>query len=149
MMQVDVDKFEKQTLFGGHDAPASQRGNCYQMCLAAMLRVPSRRVPHFYGTDETTAVQNANIARFLARRGLWQFTFDYAPFMDWWEQDLVILPQGSLVILNGKSPRGHNHACIGVAKRKKIELLWDPHPSNEFFVGPPSSIELVSLLPRV
>lgn len=137
-------EFAHQDRFGKSDNPAGQRGNCFQTCLAAILRLPVEDVPHFYDTDEDEIAQNAATKRWLAERGWVCF---WVPW-NWVYSDWVLLPPNGLVIVSGKSPRGDwGHVVVGKLTGTDWTLVHDPHPDATGLDGIPNGFYLLAPLP--
>lgn len=99
-----------QTQFGAN------AGNCFQACIASILEMPLKNVPHFMlERDWITAFDS-----FLARFGLVSVTLDADQVSGW-------KPTG-FHLIGGKSPRGKFwHNVVG----HNGEIVHDPHPSND------------------
>lgn len=140
--------FPDQNRFGGSDAPAGQRGNCFSACIAALLNLPLQLVPNFYDTDETSEQQWAVIQHWLAGRGWFSINYDYAQLWDWKRDGQLEIAVGSLGIISGFSPRGPwLHAVIGQITADGWRLIHDPHPSKAGIAGDPTHFQIVAPLP--
>jgi hypothetical protein len=97
-------------------------GNCFEACIASILEIPLHEVPDFGGDD----VFEANLARFLAKRNLIYVLVNGPDAM---ESEMLahMFAQGDVYhVLEGISPRGGPHACVGLNGR----LAFDPHGSG-------------------
>ena len=148
-LQRNHERFPKQDRFGPSQNPPGQRGNCFQMCLAAILNLPVSMVPHFYDTDETPEEQWVAIMRWLAGRGWFSINYEWAPLQEWQRDGILVLPVGTIAIFGGKSPRGDfDHAVVGqIVAGGGWRLLHDPHFSNAGVDGDPTHIQVIAPLP--
>jgi hypothetical protein len=137
--------FVQQNRFGGSDAPAGERGNCMQACLANVLGVHIDDVPHFYDTDEDEVQQGAAISAWCAERG-WLCAYLTS---EWLRCPWVVFPADALLILSGTSPRcaAWSHVVVGHVTQDGWRLVHDPHPSNAGIVGDPTGAYLLARLP--
>lgn len=94
-------------------------GDCFRACLATILELPMREVPHFalldFSPEVRVSMQCAQA--WLEARG----------FELWMGPDDGDNPL-PLCIVNGLSPRGIRHAVVGDTATG--EILHDPHPSR-------------------
>lgn len=142
--------FPKQTLFAPQIGTQAT-GNCYQVCVACILDLPVEEVPHFYGETDDIDLANANIVKYLAAQGCYQIYMDWGYFMGLYQKQLIRLPEGNLVILGGKSPRGDfEHAVLGTVNPDgTYTIVHDPHPTDAGLVGEPTAIEMITYVPVV
>lgn len=102
-------------------------GDCFKTCVVNILNLPYEDVPHFAEFEE----------KWWDETQLWAMENGYRARAFLPNNDLVI-PDRLLVIGTGKSPRGnYNHSVI---MNSKLELVFDPHPSN---VGIESLIDVI------
>lgn len=98
--------------------PLGRPGDCLRACVATILDLPLRSVPHFLEPD---------VGGWWAR---------FTSYMD--GRGLAVLALGEpldgvLGIGNGRSPRGdHNHAVVTLGP----EVAHDPHPTRRGLEGP-------------
>jgi hypothetical protein len=107
-----------QTIF--KDVVTGARGNCLQACIASLLELPIREVPHF--------VQQENYPQdyydWLRDRGLFwlKARIEVDGIAEYWGHHLIL----------GDSPRGNClHSVIGF----NGEPVFDPHPSGAMLAG--------------
>jgi len=111
-----------QTELGRGPAFDEPHGNCLQAAIASLLELPMAQVPH---------------AVLLADDVWWES-------LQAWSRrtigmDLVAFPACDLTrwtpesyhLITGKSPRGVEHATVGLRGR----VVHDPHPSSREFAG--------------
>jgi hypothetical protein len=110
--------YPDQTIMAGGDVP----GNCFQAALAGVLGVSLAGVPHFtlLGVHHW---MRACLAWLDIEHGLTVATF----------VDESLGKPRRLHIINGKSPRGVDHAVIGDTITG--EMVHDPHPSRAGLVS--------------
>ena len=97
-------------------------GNCMEASLASLLELPLDAVPDL----GTNAQWLPRLADFLSGRGLYYILV--AP-LDPEEQHILtpMFARGDVYhIIEGISPRGGPHACVGC----NGELVHDPHPGG-------------------
>lgn len=102
-----------------HDEAAGIKGDCFRACLATILGLPIKAVPHFATLDyapDVFVAMNCAIA-WLNSRG-----YEMWMGLDDGENPLP------LCIINGTSPRGIRHSVVG--DTESGEMLHDPHPSR-------------------
>lgn len=146
MLDRDPSHFVEQDRFGGSDAPAGERGNCFQTCLANVLGLPVAEVPHFYDTDEDEVQQCIAIGRWCAERGWLHLYLS----KEWLSCPWVNFPADALLILCGTSPRNSawSHVVVGQVDQEGWRLVHDPHPSKDGIVGEPTGLHLLARIPR-
>lgn len=113
--------FQRQTKFGGADAPANERGDCFAACVASILGVPVASLPNFcaLGTDETWAsMANEWLS---VHAGVMLITYVGDPLID-----APMYGRHGVMIASGPAERGHIHCVLWRCGK----LLHDPHPSN-------------------
>jgi len=114
-----------QTRFGNPD------GNCYQAALATALGLELSEVPDYVGGNDLVqwADYCTRLRLWLGKRGTAFYGFGRGKDGQTWAD----LPEGCLVLLGGKSPRG-DFKHIVVAKQEGPHLKWfhDPHPDSTF-----------------
>jgi hypothetical protein len=124
----------KQTEFGFGN------GNCWQACIASILKMELNDVPHF---AKDTEGWWKNTQKFMADRGLYLLEVPI-------ENGIISvseIPDGIHLILSGKSPRGDfNHSVIGKKLKEKFIYEFDPHPDETFLDGPPKFASFVATL---
>lgn len=133
-----------QTLFGGITAPPAERGNCYPACLATILGLPLKQVPHFWADHELVADGWEAIRTWLGSIGGYSVvTYSWSDFRDYLSHWRMVVGD-SACIFSGRSPRGEfEHAVVGRITETGWELVHDPHPSGAGLVGEPNSIDLL------
>jgi hypothetical protein len=67
----------KQTIFGFGDGPDKVFGDCVRCCVAAVLRLPAHKVPHFVqiAGDRRMGYEGL-LQEWLGDRGMWLFKFE-------------------------------------------------------------------------
>lgn len=129
----------RQTIFGV-DKEAGVYGNCFQACVAMVTGKVLDEVPHFYRDGGS---QFREIREWFKNHGLFliEFTLLEGRLCD------VLAEQfsGAACIVTGPSPRGDwAHAVVGrVTESGEIVLSLDPHPSDAFFCGPATHVEII------
>ena len=119
------DSIPKQTIFSEN----GKVGDCWRCCVAAVLGLPSRDVPHFMAdsggrydpfgecrTQDWLALRGYGIVGVAGRRS---FVFHRT-------RDTPVPPLISCGPTVRSSRMGQNHAVV----TNGDELLYDPHPSN-------------------
>lgn len=150
MLMRDASTFVDQDRFGASGNPPGERGNCFQVCMAALLGLPLAEVPHFYDTDEPVEIQQAAIQRWLHQRGWFWFCLGWDWVRDQIKAETPPFPRHALLIVSGTSPRGNwAHAVIGRVHATGWELVHDPHPSKAGIVGEPHYVEIIAPLPFI
>jgi hypothetical protein len=110
------------------------RGDCFRSCVASILNLPAREVPHFVQEDNYWA----SLENWLEPMGLSAIDVTLASGVS------ISGPlQPLYCVLTGKSPRageaGRLRHCV-VAKRDlcgEFEIVHDPHPSRDGLAGNP------------
>lgn len=125
------DTYQRQTKFGGIDAPVDERGDCFRTCVANLLGLPLDDVPNFVAMDDPW---NVHSAAWFNERGLGYLTFPGDPGQYEMYRNVVL-------IVGGKGPRGHNHAVLW----KGGKLFHDPHPSDAGLVGEPTEYDVLTI----
>lgn len=110
---------QHQTLFGGADHPAAERGNCFAACIATLLEVELASLPNFCAWPASSWWDRTN--EYLSEHfGLWLINLPVErPEVAW-------APENVLRVANGPGPRGHRHSVVYDGKG----LVHDPHPSG-------------------
>lgn len=103
-----------QTIMSNPDA--EQVGNCLQASLATLLGLPLDEVPHFAEMDDWEPAMQS-----------WLSERDHV----WVKVSVMDVPKGMYCILTGVSPRGIDHAVVGVGDGDSVALVHDPHPSRD------------------
>lgn len=101
----------------GHPA-----GDCLRACVATVLGLPPREVPHFVQYVDHPAGTDPMlwwwaVVGFCHHHG-WEITYDDLSGRDGWS------------LANGPSPRGHQHVVVAYDG----EVVFDPHPSRHGLV---------------
>lgn len=109
-------KLQKQTLFGGADAPPHERGNCFATCIASLIGFDVSDVPNFVANGGDWFADTIN---WLNDIGLGIISFNSDPSDIGHYKDAIL-------IASGPGPRGHRHSVLWQGGK----LFWDPHPSN-------------------
>ena len=110
-------------------AENGQIGDCWSCCIAAVLGVPRKTVPHFLKDDPSGQRMDPDTQRWLNKRGLVLIHVDGADleYPRWAEESVPMLP----VIAAGPTPRskrmGQHHAVVMLGR----EIVYDPHPSGD------------------
>lgn len=133
-----------QTLFGVPE------GNCAVACLATILGLRLKDVPHFCRDVPLDQDWQRATNQWLAQRGLVALTLDIPP-------DGAMPPMNALVdgipcIVSGKSPRGDFTHCIVARYRLDEEGHWlqymhDPHPDRTWLRKATSVDFFISVCP--
>ena len=106
-----------------------QIGDCWACCIAAVLGVPRKTVPHFLQDDPSGQRMDQDTQRWLNDRGLVLIHVDGADleYPRWAGESVPMLP----VIAAGPTSRskrmGQHHAVVMIGR----ELVYDPHPSGD------------------
>ena len=119
---ITADALKKKTqdhVIGASFSPVFQdrfgdNGNCFNACLASLLEVELHDIPEFPAHQEPEFDKEVNA--WLAGRGLTYKRVKGAAFAG---QDVYH-------IIEGISPRGGPHACVGLNGR----IIHDPHPAG-------------------
>ncbi len=101
----------RQTLFG-------EQGNCFSTCIASILELPLKDVPHFCDFDDWLGETNA----WLRERGLCYLEMPY-PYD---RSGSELIAGLGYHLIHGLGPRGLLHSCVGYAGK----IVHDPHPSD-------------------
>ena len=96
-----------------------QNGNCFNACIASILEISLSAVPEVPG-DGYEFYDAVN--RFLARYGLYY----YVVGADDPDIEHVFRDGDTYHTVEGTSPRGGPHACVGLNGR----IVHDPHPQD-------------------
>lgn len=117
-----------------HGQPDAICGDCFRACIASMLEMPSRAVPHFMSIAEKNGTNWVDLLqKFLASRALFYIQVDDVPP---WLLTNNVPPL--VVTAGGKSPRGDwEHAVVGELSRDGFKMTHDPHPSRDGILGEP------------
>lgn len=115
-------------------------GDCFRACVASVLELPLRAVPHFCG-DRLRGVD-------IELNG-WSLDNWFIHVKTWaklvgLEVELVKNVEGwkgrgvhkGHVIASGPSPRDTKSTLHGVVMNKDEEIVHDPHPSRDGLAGP-------------
>ena len=97
----------------------STKGDCFRACLATILGMPIKAVPHFALLDFAPDVF---VAMTCAQAWLEAKGFEMWMGLEDGENPLP------MCIVNGISPRGIRHAVVGSTATG--EIIHDPHPSR-------------------
>lgn len=137
-----------------HSPQNGRWGDCYRTCIAMVLGMNPRLVPHFCdGGDHTGSIESQE---WLNQRGLSHVTIYYPPSYDIKEimATLGHYSPDTPMILTGKSPRGTNHSVVAL----NGEIFCDPatgDDNQDALVGPALSgdgafwwVEFISVLPK-
>jgi len=145
----------RQTTFGGPKTfPKEERGNCFPACLASLLQIPLKDIPHFYGLhdEEPPPSDPGRDTRAIFE---WAKSWGYIPcsFQLTEEEELPEFYreslEGQLVILTGQSPRGdYYHCIIALVENGKLKYFWDPHPDTTWILTR-DSVEVWLKLPEI
>ena len=114
---------QRQTRFGGLDAPPDEQGNCFSASIATIFDIDLDDVPMFVDNDTWFEEFQVWAEEHLGHRPL---VFE---FTEW----NVHCFHGCLVEAGGKSPRGDfDHSVVW---RVGEGMVFDPHPSDDGLVG--------------
>lgn len=108
-----------------HDPP-NAIGDCFRCCIASIMEVPPRLVPHFYEgeafTDETGRIGRQRLYAWLKPFGYFYFEVEFEePMVKNWIDYL-----DCHYVFSGATDRGTRHATVGY----RGEMIHDPHPSR-------------------
>lgn len=106
----------------------SEKGNCFQACVASLFEMPLDDVPNFCSLRPDWWGQ---FQKWLDDRGMVAIEITLNP-------SVLSVCEGAWCILSGPSPRGERlHSVIGRWYRGQsgCELIHDPHPDGKFFDG--------------
>lgn len=117
-----------------HDPENGTIGDCFRCCIASILDMPAIEVPHFcdYAWEIKDARWLVAVNAWLAKRDLAYLEFQADPATPWDWGAFKGLGFSVYHTLNGKSPRGFDHATVGL----NGSMVHDPHPSRGGLVGP-------------
>jgi hypothetical protein len=109
-------------------------GDCFRACVAMVLKLPNEELPNFYW-DSPEATWWEDFQSWLAVRNLMAVEYKLLP-----ESVMPFVP-GVPCILVGPSLRfpGVEHCVVGVTSTRGFHYLHDPHASEKYFDGPPTS----------
>lgn len=110
----DRPPFVDQTIM--YDPDSDVMGNCWQACVATLLRRPLDRVPHFVQLHQSVAEVD-HATRVFAKDCGYEMIEVGVAWLD---------GSRAPVMLHGKSPRGVSHVVIG----EGLDIVHDPHPSR-------------------
>ena len=116
-------------------------GNCFSTCVAMILGMDIKDVPHFCAEKDDWWGKFQN---WLVGRGMYAIELNQ-------HTSMARVPVGTPAILSGNSKRGLLHSVIaefsGVTNGDKSEWLfkYDPHPSDQFL----ESVETVCFIVQV
>lgn len=109
-------KPQRQTTFGGADAPDDEKGNCFAACVASILEVELAELPNF--------VVIGSPSNWWTRTQEW--LHEHYGVMPFCMETRAWLPHEVLTIASGPGPRGHRHCVVYDGGG----LVHDPHPSD-------------------
>lgn len=113
-----------------HEPERGQKGTCLAACLAMVIGCEESEVPTRY-LEVAESRWWMTLEEDLAAMG---WTIRYVPDPEASE------PRGWHIV-NGPSPRGVSHSCLGY----RGTLIWDPHPSRSGLIQVDSYYVLVPL----
>ena len=130
------------------DIPNRVYGDCQRACIAALLHLPRREVPHFLeNCKDKQNVQefNKQINQFLNKRNLYHIEVN----CDWYIQqlqDLDLLNNSNYHLLYGPSPYNEvfQHAVVGINGK----IHHDPHPDRKGLIGNSEKWTVGLLIPK-
>lgn len=105
----------------------NELGDCWRCCVAAILRLPRNRVPHFLKQSKRSHKHNMKTLtqEWLNQRG-WMLIECSPSFPRRWTEDRIMVPR----IACGPTPRskqmGEHHAVVMI----EDQVVFDPHPSK-------------------
>ncbi len=113
-----------------HDPANGQYGDCMRACVASLLNLPAKEVPHFYANgDDTEFAKELNI--FLRQQGLVELNLKYRK--DFFKPEYVFRGQKDIYhIIVGKTSGGLWHAVVG----RDGQLVHDPGPDKRGLAEP-------------
>ncbi len=111
-----------------HDPANGKHGDCYRACMASLLGVEPRDIPHFYDGVVVDPVE------WLQGVGYHLLRMGWAGSVDELRDYMVAQNPGIPFILSGISSRGNSHAIL-----VNGNTLWDPHPSRDGLEKPYSN----------
>lgn len=137
-----------QTLFGTNNGPNDNIGNCFPACIASILHMPLKEVPHFYQLYQGNSSEDIwwKIVEWLQIRDISIIAWDW----DGFSKNIRRIYKGSVCILTGKSPRfpDNYHAVVGyIDDQLNHHIIHDPHPDGTGFIGEPTMVEFLFNLP--
>lgn len=101
---------------------SSQNGDCLRACVASILELKLKDVPHFVDIPDWEEAFHS----FLGKFDLEPLEIEIGYLADAQEkQQIPYIPSGYHII-NGISPRGISHSVVGY----KGNLAFDPHPDG-------------------
>jgi len=113
-----------QTSFGSHRWPYFEPGDCLSACVATLLDLPARCVPHFLDErDPCDEIWAMRLDAWLSRLGVPVQHFILHPEG---HGDLGAVAPPRPYVLCGTSILGCEHAVVARGE----EIIFDPHPSR-------------------
>lgn len=103
-------------------SPPKSIGDCFRCCIASILELPAREVPHIYDGDRSGELGMRLLQDWLEPRELYflEVEWDVESLKNWHKQLQFHHT------ISGTSPRGHRHAVVGFGG----EMVFDPHPDR-------------------
>lgn len=134
-----------QDQFGNGKGDGLPMGNCFAACVASILEVGLRDVPHFYeihADNPDNAAVWWSIVEWLQNVGWSLYAIDCG--LEWRGHAVRTIGPG-LVIGSGESPRfpGVAHAVVGRFVDGEWVTVHDPHPSGDGLTGDPTYVEVL------
>lgn len=118
-----------------HDPDNGQYGDCFRACIASLMELPIKEVPHFMhcnspeeAKDDTEAM--IKLWKWLKPQGLGFFVYTAATAPEhlhaWQDYFLLKLNPDTHHIISGYTARNTFHSVIG----KGGHMVHDPYPSG-------------------
>lgn len=132
-------RFVKQAIL--HDPDNGIVGDCFRTAIGCILDIDPSEFPHSHEPMRSQD-QDRMMNEALAARGLALAQFGFTDLDSVFE--VMCHSPDVPYVLSGESPRATFHAVVAQGR----DLIWDPHPSNGFLVGPERDSEryMVSVL---
>ena len=96
-------------------------GDCFRCCIASIMELPAKEVPHFcgLGDDDTDGQWFRDLEQ-------WLIQFNLAPIMIELSAQWDMSSTNIIYVRSGKTVRGTRHSTVW----RKNTMIHDPHPDR-------------------